>query len=125
MTETVPHITQPVYQAIVGKLIAIENCARSGNPWLANHEAALTTLMDSAPSGSGIDCGVSLLRDECKCERLVFSCDFHHMNEHGYYDGWTHHKAIVTPSLFGRISIRITGRNRNDIKEYLGDVLRQ
>jgi hypothetical protein len=69
-----------------------------------------------APSGSGIDAGIHLLSDSP--DKLEFSCDFHHMNKHGYYDGWTNHKAIVRPTFSG-IDVYITGRDRNDIKEHL------
>ena len=42
------------------------------------------------------------------------------MSETGFYDGWTEHKVIVTPSFAG-IDLRITGRNRNDIKDHIHD----
>jgi hypothetical protein len=76
----------------------------------------------TAPSGSGIDAGVKLL-DNSTPHKLVFSCDFHHMNEGGYYDGWTRHCAVVTPTFSG-ISVRITGRDRNGIKDNLRETLR-
>lgn len=72
-----------------------------------------------APSGSGIDAGVHLLTETP--QKLEFSCDFHHMDDHGMYDGWTNHKAVVTPTFSG-LDIRITGRNRRDIKDHLHDV---
>jgi hypothetical protein len=112
------------YQAIACKLIAMENCRKSSNDvWLDKHADALDELMDNAPSGSGIDNGVKLLLEDCGRDKLVFQCDFHHMDEHGYYDGWSHHKVTVKPSLFHGITVSISGRNRNDIKEYLGEVL--
>ena len=115
---------EPVYRAIAGKLLAIENCVKSGNSeWRERHEEKLAEIMDTAPSGSGIDNGVKLLVDECGKEKLVFSCDFHHMDENGYYDGWSEHKVIVRPSLFFGLSITITGRNRNDIKEILEETM--
>jgi hypothetical protein len=40
------------------------------------------------------------------------------MNDTGYYDGWTEHTVTVTPSFSG-INIRVSGRNRNDIKDYI------
>jgi hypothetical protein len=70
-------------------------------------------------SGSGFDKGIFLLREESTSERLVFSCDFHHINDAGYYDGWTEHKCVVTPSLVSGFDARITGRNKNSIKEYI------
>jgi len=44
------------------------------------------------------------------------------MNENGYYDGWTDHVIHVTPSLTQGFSLRITGTNRNGIKDYLVDI---
>ena len=50
----------------------------------------------------------------------AFTFGFHH-GRHGSYDGWTHHTAVVTPSFDG-INLRITGVNRNGIKQYLHDL---
>lgn len=73
------------------------------------------------PSGSGFDCGTAV--DESSREnRLVLTTCFHHMNLDGYYDGWTSHKVIVTPSLISEFDLRVTGRDRNEIKDYIGDV---
>jgi hypothetical protein len=33
----------------------------------------------------------------------------------------TEHKVIATPSFQGGFNLRITGRNRNDIKEYIAE----
>ena len=74
------------------------------------------------PSGSGIDAGCQVLVDESRDNRVVIQTAFHHMNEVGYYDGWTHHKIIVTPSLIHGFDLRITGRDKNGIKEYLGQL---
>jgi len=57
-------------------------------------------------------------------EHLVFHCSYHHMNENGYYDGWTDHIVHVTPSLIHGFRLRITGTNRNGIKDYLVDIYR-
>jgi hypothetical protein len=125
--------TSKLYQHIASALCAMENCRRSGNTeWLSRHEANIETLCkDFMPSGSGIDCGTRLDWDASSCERqtsgeypsrLVFSFSFHHMNESGMYDGWTEHKLIVRPSLVFGIDLKITGRDRNGIKEYLYDV---
>jgi len=37
----------------------------------------------------------------------------------GYHDGWTDHQLIVTPSLQFGFHIRITGKDRNQTKDYL------
>jgi hypothetical protein len=41
------------------------------------------------------------------------------MNDVGYYDGWTEHTVTVTGSLTSGYKMTISGRDRNDIKEYL------
>ena len=110
-----------LYQAISRKLYAIANCKQSGNTeWQEKHQYALDTLIKELPSGSGFDSGIKLL-DNSTPDRLVFQCDFHHMDECGFYDGWTEHTAIVTPSLAFGFILRITGRNNNNIKEYIAD----
>ena len=71
------------------------------------------------PQGSGFDSGTTLDLDASHADKLVFRTAFHHMNENGYYDGWTEHTVTVTPSLQFRYHIRISGRNRNDIKDMI------
>ena len=73
------------------------------------------------PSGSGFDSGTKL-REDSTPEKLRFQADFHHMDENGYYDGWTEHQVIITPCLKYGYSIRITGRNKKQIKDYLYDL---
>jgi hypothetical protein len=77
----------------------------------------LLTLM---PSGSGWDMGTKIDLDASHATKLVFYGEYHHMNDGGYYDGWTAHTITVTPSFHG-INIRVSGRNRNDIKDYLAE----
>ena len=115
--------TRPLYREIASILQAIANCRKDGGnaEWLERHEETLKDLLDLLPSGSGIDCGTKLDRDACKPGKLVFTLGYHHMHESGMYDGWTEHTLVVTPSFDG-IDIRITGRDRNQIKEYLHEV---
>ena len=111
------------FQVIAGLVIAIKNCIKSGNvEWEERHSESLFEIMKTAPSGSGIDMGTLVLVEASTPERLVFSTSFHHMNENGYYDGWTSHEIIVTPSLLFNFHLRVTGRDRNQIKEYLVDI---
>ena len=73
------------------------------------------------PSGGGFDSGTQFIKEFSRPDRLVFAVEFHHMNDSGFYDGWTYHKVIVTPSFFG-FDLKVTGLNRNEIKEYIADV---
>lgn len=81
----------------------------------------LEHINSKLPSGSGFDSGSTFEIDSSSPDRLVFNTSFHHMNDVGYYDGWTGHNVIVTPSFDG-FNIRVTGKNRNDIKDYIGEV---
>ena len=94
---------------------------RAIEEWADIMEEKIENIMKGAPSGSGIDSGTTFLPEKSNREKLVFAADYHHMNENGFYDGWTEHLIIVTCDLLG-LNIRVTGRNRNDIKDYLSDV---
>jgi len=112
-----------IYQLLATKLDARARCLEKGNTeWFAHHEVAILDIMrDTAPSGSGIDNGTSIDLDKSTGNRLVFDMSFHHMDENGMYDGWTDHTIIVKPSLIFDIDVKISGRNRNNIKDYLHD----
>ena len=114
-----------VYQEIASKIIAMRNCLNNGNgEWHERHRDAIENIMrEYMPRGSGFDAGTQF--DICdhvdaNRERLEFSTSFHHMNESGMYDGWTEHKVIVTPSFAG-FDLRVTGRDRNGIKDYIAE----
>ena len=110
------------YQAISSALAAIKNCViHKIETWLNKHEIRLDDLMTDAPSGGGIDSGTELAESSTS-ERLVFELGFHHMDLHGYYTEWTKHTVIVKGSLLFGTDLRITGRDKDDIKDYLGEV---
>ncbi len=114
---------EPLYVALAGIMYALENCDKSGNSdWRAKHkDRALRLVKTHMPSGSGLDSGTKLDFDRSTLDKLVFTTAFHHMHETGFYDGWTEHDVIVKPCLFSGFVLRITGRNRNDIKDYMYD----
>lgn len=72
------------------------------------------------PNGSGIDNG-TFIHETSTSKRVVLITAFHHMNDHGTYCGWSEHKLIITPEFTG-FDLKITGRDRNGIKDYLGDL---
>jgi hypothetical protein len=98
------------------------NCIKSGNTeWRDKHEDRIGKLVDRyMPSGSGFDNGTKIDFDRSSGEKLVFYTSFHHMTE-GMYNGWTEHTLTVVPSFMGGFSLKISGRDRNGIKEYIGD----
>lgn len=116
---------ETVAQRIAALLVARQNCLKSGNvEWFEKHGERIDSLIKNHfPSGSGFDSGTAFDEDESKPDRLVFTTAFHHMDEGGSYDGWTHHSVIVRPCLPAPgHDIKVTGRDRNGIKEYIGDV---
>ena len=98
----------------------IQNCKTSGNDyWLKQARARLKALEDMLPHGSGIDGNNCILADKTTNTRIVITTEFHHMNEVGFYDGWTDHVVNAQPSFRGHVVVTVTGRNRNDIKDHL------
>ncbi len=116
-----------LYKVLSHLVQARANCLEhptTHGEWAQKHEARIKALVhEHMPSGSGVDNGTKLDPDSTP-ERLVFTFSYHHMNDIGMYDGWTEHTCIVTPSLASGIHLRITGRDRNDTKEYLYEIFR-
>lgn len=114
----------PIYQEISSLLQAIENCTKSNNTeWQSRHEDTINTLCkEFMPSGCGIDCGTKLDWNKSQPERIVFNVPFHHMDENGFYDGWTDYTVIVKPSLADGFDLRIKGKDRNCLKDYLAEI---
>lgn len=112
-----------VYQELAQAMTGFLNCRKSGNAtWRDRHEARLTALIRNClPHGSGFDSDTTVDFDRSTDERLVFHTSFHHMSGDGFYDGWTSHSVIVRPSFIGGFHVTVTGRNRNDIKDYIGE----
>ena len=119
-----------VYEILDVAVIARRNCSYSivFNPeWEGKWDNLIRYICKNhLPSGSGFDCGTTVVEDECVSGRkLVLNFDFHHMDEHGYYDGWTSHKVIVTP-YFDGIDVKITGalpRKYRMAKEYFASTM--
>lgn len=106
----------PLYRAIASEVSRLDSPT-----WGANAKEAIETLTrDFLPSGSGFNNGTKFDFDRSKRSKLVFHTSFHHMDENGYYDGWTDHTVTITPSFDG-IEVKVSGRNRNDIKDYIAD----
>ena len=117
-----------LYSELASTVDAMHTCEQKPEQygeWARKHEETISKLVhERMPSGSGFDCGTQMDCSQSHAEKLVFTTSYHHMHESGMYDGWTDHTVTVTPS-FGGINIRISGRNRNDIKEYMHDTFYQ
>ena len=86
----------------------------------AECENRIQKLTNLLPHGSGIDAGCEIDIPNSSQKKVVIIFSFHHMDENGYYDGWTDHKLIIKPEFSG-YDMRITGVNKNQIKDYLYD----
>jgi hypothetical protein len=112
----------PLYKAIASTIDARKRCATTNNSeWFNRHSDSLAQLAKLLPSGSGFDSGTEIDLDRSSAERLVFHTSFHHMDEYGSYDGWTTHTVTVKPSLLFNFTLRVSGHNRNDIREYIAE----
>ena len=118
--------TQPLYRAIATAIAARTNCDASGNrEWFDKWSDRLEELEKELPSGSGFDSGTQIDLDRSTGERLVLHTSYHHMNDGGYYDGWTEHTITVKGSLLDGFDFRVSGRNRSDIKGYIDEMFAQ
>ena len=111
---------QTVIQAITSAINARKNCIESGNTeWRDKHEERIETIVKAfMPSGSGFDSGTTIDLTRSNESKVVFNTSYHHMNENGFYDGWTEHRVTVRPAFTG-FTLTIIGRNRNNINEYI------
>lgn len=116
-----------VIQAIFDASVAIENCGldRVKEEWRDRWLEYRKELIALLPRGSGFDAGTKFVEfskqgEWKKTEVIRFETSFHHMDEHGY-NGWSEHTVTVRPSFSG-IRISISGRDRNEIKDYIYEV---
>lgn len=114
---------RPIYVELAARISAMANCLKEGNEhWYGNHGLVIDEIMKTGPTGSGVDTGLQLMYDKSKTDHLVIAFGYHHMSETGFYEGWTDHELVITPSLHLDYLLRITGQDRNNIKEYLNDI---
>lgn len=113
-----------LYVHIACAVDAMQRCEKTNNvEWQGKHLDAISYMIRNyLPSGGGIDSGVQIDLDRSNGERLVFNTAYHHMNDSGMYDGWTEHTVAVTPSLLFGFNLTVSGRDRNDIKNYLAEM---
>ena len=112
------------YQRLAQTLQAHDACQEKGNTeWIEKHQDTIDKIMKGAPSGSGFDRGTKVVQlDGHKYENsLVFETAFHHMDENGFYAGWTEHKITVRAHLAFGFTLSVGGRDRNQIKDYIAD----
>jgi hypothetical protein len=115
-------VKRTVAQVLACAVQARLDCIASGNTeWRMRHEATIQRVAcDFLPSGSGFDNGTTVDLERSTGDKLVLLTAFHHMDQSGGYAGWTEHIVTVTPSFDG-VTVRVSGRNRNGIKDYIAE----
>jgi len=113
-----------VYQRIAQIADAYQNCIKKGNEeWANRHEDALVDLAsDYLPHGSGFDVGTRVDAGLSSTKKVVLLTSYHHMDENGFYCGWTDHRVTVRPNLAFGFDLKIGGPNHRDIKDYMYEV---
>lgn len=116
----------PLYRRLANLVQARANCLAHDDiaklEWAERHTDRLESLVrEHMPSGSGFDNGTQIDLDSSTGEKLVFITAFHHMDAHGGYSGWTDHTVTVRASLMYGFDVKVSGRDRNQIKDYIGD----
>ncbi|MGL5921945.1 hypothetical protein [Chroococcidiopsis sp.] len=118
-------IKTQVFKKIAMVVSAYQACVKTGNyAWREKHLEALYQLCKThLPSGSGFDNGTQIDINDSTEEKLVFHTAFHHMKE-GMYTEWSSHRITVTPSLAYGFNLKVSGKNVNDIKDYIIEAFR-
>lgn len=106
-----------LYQAIVQNHRLENDPMRMGGTLVQDR---VERILACLPRGSGIDAGTQIVSVSDK--QIVLTAGFHHMNEGGYYDGWTEHTIRVRASLMLGMTVSVSGSNRNQIKDYLQEL---
>lgn len=111
---------------LASRVQAVKNCIKSKNTeWDAKHREAIEQLLDALPHGSGIDGEWRIEPENCSDSVITLFCSYHHMNDGGYYDGWTDFTVKIRPSFYG-IDVKVTGAfppKYRDTREYLQEIL--
>lgn len=112
-----------VYAKIAQEISRRKRGEEGNQHWMDLAEEALHHIeREILPSGSGFDSGSRIDLDESKPDKLVIRAEFHHMDDSGGYCGWSSHHVIVTPCLAHGFNMRVTGKDKRGIKEYIADV---
>lgn len=66
------------------------------------------------PHGSGIDNGCVVDIKKSSLSKIILSVDWHHMDEHGYYDGWSTYTVTIAATFGDMHHIKVTGGRKDE-----------
>src|SRR5574344_1207404 len=81
------------------------------NEYLVHVDTRLENVEDILPSGSGFDNGCKIVEEKSSGEKLVINSSYHHLDENGYYAGWSDFTVIVKPCLFRKLKVKVIGHD--------------
>ncbi len=111
-------------QKLACTIIAKKNTEKSGNVmWAGRHADTIAYIGGKLPTGSGFDSGSFIDVERSTPKAVYIDTSFHHHAEHGY-DGWTEHTLKIVPTFDG-FDFSISGPNKNEIHDYIGEVFHQ
>ena len=110
-----------VYELLADNLNRRDFFAKQGSAYRDIEDGIEKFVKDRFPSGSGFDSGTKIDLEKSTGEKLVFTTSFHHMDDNGSYCGWSDHTVTTRPSFVTGFSMKISGPNTRDIKDYIGD----
>lgn len=87
--------------------------------WVVPSKARLSELLEPLPRSNGLDAGVVFDWNRSKPNKFIFSFNYYYRDKRGDRSGWTRHQLIITAGYFNKFYMRITGRNKNKMKESL------
>lgn len=95
--------------------------SQKNTPKKAKELALLEKLL---PIGNGVETGCVILLKSTE-KRIEVDTAYWHPNYSYETSRWTEHQVVITPSFEGEINIRITGKNENNVKDYLYDIFHE
>ena len=100
---------------------ALVNCQDSGNvKWQGRWLERMEQLTKALPHGSGLNGKVEFIGSASE-DKLTISAEYQHMDESGYYTGWSTYIITVRATFYG-LNVTVKGRKDNDLREYLGEL---
>jgi hypothetical protein len=119
-------MSKAIIEMLHTAIVARKNCIESENEtWRHHWEYLIRAIeLNALPSGAGFDSGTTVDLDQSTLDKIVLHTSYHHMNDAGYYDGWTEHTVRVYPAFDG-IRLTISGPDRDGWKDYGHEVFHQ
>ena len=103
-----------VYQ----KMARLVDWNPTGGYIISKNEQMEDLVKNYLPSGSGFD-GDTSIDEKSTDKKIILHVEYHHMNDNGFYDGWSTFKIIITPSLAYDYSLVVKGETV--VKKYFYD----